>query len=267
MLPYRYAHWFILALIGVAGLAFTRSYLSVLSEAPLAFHVHGISAALWMLLLAAQSWAAHNGQWTLHKTTGRSIFVLAPIFLVGNLMVIQTFDPARGPFEALFASPLAALDALAVVSFLFLIYWALKYRRTVQLHSGFMLATLLTSLAPIFVRITPAFMPGLTIRGPEDLSNFGGNYIIIQSLILLLCVYLYLRSRPYGAPWLFGFVITAAQLAIFLIVPSTNIWQPIHAAYQSTPTGLIIGAGLIVGAATVWLGWQAGKKPAPAPAQ
>ena len=52
-MPYRHAHWYILALIPASVLAFLP-YLLDLGEANFAIHVHSITATLWIVLLAAQ---------------------------------------------------------------------------------------------------------------------------------------------------------------------------------------------------------------------
>ena len=82
-MPYRFAHWLILMLIVLTVPAFWRSYLSDLSSSRIELHVHGVTASIWMALLAIQSWAIHNRHRRLHSTLGKASFVLFPFLLVG----------------------------------------------------------------------------------------------------------------------------------------------------------------------------------------
>ena len=82
-MPYRFAHWLILMLIVLTVPAFWRSYLSDLSSSRIELHVHGVTASIWMALLAIQSWSIHNRHRRLHRTLGKASFVLFPFFLVG----------------------------------------------------------------------------------------------------------------------------------------------------------------------------------------
>ena len=69
-MPYRFAHWLILMLIVLTVPAFWRSYLSDLSSSRIELHVHGVTASIWMALLAIQSWSIHNRHRRLHRALG-----------------------------------------------------------------------------------------------------------------------------------------------------------------------------------------------------
>ena len=116
-MPYRHAHWYLLALFPLAGLAFWPSYLSQLRTAPGEFHLHGITATLWLILLVAQSWTMHSGKRSLHRTLGTTSLVLFPLFLMGGVGIFFGMADRYvqgSPFHALFAPKLAWLDFVAV---------------------------------------------------------------------------------------------------------------------------------------------------------
>src|SRR5215203_5407690 len=86
-MPFRHAHWWILPLFPFAALAFWFSYLSVLSTSPASYHLHGITASLWLILLAIQSCSIHHGRRAFHRTNGLVSFALFPLFLAGGATI------------------------------------------------------------------------------------------------------------------------------------------------------------------------------------
>jgi hypothetical protein len=69
-MPCRHAYWYLLTAFPLAGLAFWPNYLSQFATSPLEFHMHGITASLWLTLLVFQSWTIQNGQREMHRQTG-----------------------------------------------------------------------------------------------------------------------------------------------------------------------------------------------------
>ncbi len=63
-----------------------------------------------------------------------------------------------------------------MAAYVTLYYRALKYRRKVWLHSGYMLATPLILFESPLSRVFGAWMPGLTIRGPQDFDRLISNH-------------------------------------------------------------------------------------------
>ena len=129
-MPYRHAHWYLLLLFPLTGLAFWPNYFSKFAASPYAFHVHGITASLWIALLALQSWTIHNRRNALHRAGGVASLALFPFFLVGGLLVLQTmaakFAAQDGPFYSLFGARLGTADTLSSIALPFLFYQALR---------------------------------------------------------------------------------------------------------------------------------------------
>jgi hypothetical protein len=46
LMPYRHAHYYLLLLVALTGLAFWPIYFSILPSASVALHIHGFSASL-----------------------------------------------------------------------------------------------------------------------------------------------------------------------------------------------------------------------------
>ena len=271
-MPYARAHYFLAALLPLIGLAFWPFYFSRLAESPLAIHAHGVTASAWLLLLILQSWAIHHRRTDLHRAAGRASFILFPLFLVGGLMVLHTMAralaAAANPFQDAFGAGLGAHDLLAVATFAWLYYSALRQRRNVQLHARCMLATPLLLLAPIFSRVFVDHVPGLKITGPETLSLFTASLYLANALTLAVALALYAGAPRFGRPFLVVAVMVLLQCASFGWLNGSPAWRAFYGSLGSLPVAVPVVLGLLAGTAIVWWGWRGpqpkgGRRPLP----
>ena len=169
-MPFRHAHWWVLATFPLAALAFWPHYLSLIGTSPWSYHVHGITASMWLLLLAIQSWSIHHGKRDFHRSMGLVSFALFPLFLAGGATIFigmaERFVEASSPFYQLYPPRLAWLDFVAIAGLAFFYFQALRYRRFVGKHSSYLLATAVFLLPPILGRLAPLPM-GLNPAMPE----------------------------------------------------------------------------------------------------
>ena len=180
-MPYRHAHWYLLALFPLAGLAFWQSYLSQFTSASAEFHAHGLTASAWLILLVMQSWTVHHGRRQTHRTVGTASLVLFPLFLMGGAGIFFGMADrfaAGSPFHVLYAPNLVWLDVVGVGGFAYFYYEALRQRRKVHPHSGYLLATAIMLLPPIFGRLMA--IP-LGVTGPEDFGKLGTGFQIANA--------------------------------------------------------------------------------------
>ena len=155
-MPYRKAWLWVLVLFALTFVAFWPGYFSKLPEKKIAHHYHAASSVLWMILAIVQSWTPQHNQLALHRKIGLAIFFLFPFFLVAGMWVIHVeagtvatdFSTVEGKQLAQFGF----FDPLANIAFALLFWAGLKHRYKVQLHSRYMLATLLFVVAPIGFR-------------------------------------------------------------------------------------------------------------------
>jgi uncharacterized membrane protein YozB (DUF420 family) len=260
-MPYRHAWLFVLALIAATVLAFWPGYFSVLRNAPIAFHLHGLTASLWMALLVAQSWTVHHGRRALHRTLGPATFVAVPLFIMGGFGVIQSMARATAsgadPFYQIYGARLGSYDVLATATFAWVVGSALKERRNVQLHARYMLSTTLLLIGPVFARITDRFLPGFIIRGPQDFPLFAWNVHLVALIGIGIAAWLYAANRRFGRPWLIVGGVTLLQSILFETLARTAIWQRLFESIAFVPTPLWLALGLVAGIAAVWFGWNA----------
>lgn len=262
-MPYRYAHWYLLALFPFAGLAFWQSYLSQLSTSSMEFHAHGISATLWMILLVVQSWTMASGHRQLHRTLGTTSLVLFPLFLAGGASIFFGMADryvAGSPFHVMYAPRLAWLDFVGVAGFAYFYYEALRQRRKVHAHSGYMLATVFFLLPPIFGRLMA--IP-LGVRGPEDFGKLGTGFQIANVLIALLAFVIASRRGRNGRPFAIVGVLTLLSSFLYQTVGGMPAWHAVFARAAELPTAPFALAAGLAGAVIAYAGWIAGRRTLP----
>lgn len=258
-MPYRHAWLFIVALIAATVFAFWRSYFDVLSSAPAGFHIHGVTATLWMLLLLAQSWTPHRGQMAAHRYVGRLTFVATPLFAAGAMGVLHSMAVSTrdgNPFYALWGVKLSVLDALAFGAVLYAVGMALRHRQNVRLHARYMLSTALPLVSPVLGRVFNQTVPGLIIRGPQDFPVFGGGVQLANLVAGLVALWLWRRDPRHGRPWAVALGVIVVQMIGFQAMSATGPGRAAFEGLGGAPLAVMLGLGLLMGGATVALGWN-----------
>jgi hypothetical protein len=265
-MPYRHAHWYLLSLFPLAGLAFWPSYVSQLRTAGAEFHAHGITASLWIALLAFQSWTIHRGRRETHRSAGMLSLALFPLFLAGGVSIFigmaKRFEAGTSPFHLMYAPRLAWLDVVAVIGMAAFYYLALKHRRKVHVHSRYLLATALFLMPPILSRLSP-FIPPLSPSGPADFYKIGYGVHIANSITIATALLLALRAPKHGRPWFAGAALVAASMVLFETVGRWPAWQALFVHAAGLPVLPVILAAAAAGAAIAWAGWTAGRRTQP----
>ena len=263
-MPYRHAHWFVLGLFPLVGLAFWPGYLSIIAKAPPQLHAHGITATCWLVLLVAQSWTIHHGQRPLHRTLGLAGLVIFPLFLAAGAGIFvgmaQRYVAHLSPFYVVYAPRLAGIDAVAVPGFAWFFFQAMRRRRNVGLHAGYLLATTIFLLPPILGRLAPG-LPPLTPHGPADFWKLGAGFQLANAIAAGFALAVGLKAGKAGSPFLQAAAITVLGAVLFQFVGPTPWWGAAYAQVAALPEmPMDLAAGLI-GAGIAWAGWQAGKAP------
>ena len=269
-MPYRRAPYFVLAVIAVIILGFWPSYFAKWGTVPWQFHAHGVAASLWVLMVLAQSWTVHKEQLPLHRAVGKSSLLLFP-FLIGGLAAIidltgKGFVSGEGVTRALYGGQFMIGLALAIAAYVVLYYRALKFRRKVWLHSGYMLATPLILFESPFSRLMAGFVPGLTIRGPEDFDRIIPSIEWAMAFELAVIAVLWFRFRDKASPFLVAGIFIVGQMLTMGLLVDNAVLEAILGVIGRLPSAVVVLTGVAIGAATSWAGWNAGKRPAAATA-
>jgi hypothetical protein len=265
-MPYRHAHVYVLIVIAVIVAGFWPSYFAVWGSVPWQFHAHGVAASLWVTMVAAQSWSARHGRLPLHRAVGKASLLLFP-FLIGGLAAIidvtaKGYVAGDGPVRMMFGGSFLIGLALAIAAYVTVYYRALKFRRKVWIHSGYMLTTPLILFESPFGRLLNMFMPGLVISGPGDLPLIMPAILWAMAIELAVIAAIWLRYRERANPFLVAAGFIVAQMLTMGLMADSALLQSLLAMIGQAPSAAVVLAGFALGALTSWAGWQAGKRPA-----
>ena len=263
-MPFRHAHWWVLATFPVAALAFWPGYISVLGTSPASYHLHGVSASMWLLLLAIQSWSIQHDHRQFHRTNGLVSFALFPLFLAGGATIFvgmaQRFVEQASPFYQLYPPQLAWLDFVAIGGMAFFYFQALKYRRFVGKHSSYLLATAIFLLPPMLGRLAPLPL-GWNPAQPDFWEKLRIGFHLGNIATAGIAFFIAWRAGRNGKPFVQAGLLVLLSSLLFEIPGGTAPWWALYRHFADIPAlPLAIAAGLF-GAAVGWAGWRAGSRP------
>ena len=265
-MPYKHAPYYVLACIAVIVAGFWPSYFAAEKSVPWQFHAHGIAASIWVLMVLMQSITVHKQQLPLHRAVGKSSLILFP-FLIGGLAAIidltaKGYVAADSPFRVEFGGQFLIGLALAIAAYVLLYYRALKYRRKVWLHSGYMLATPLILFESPFSRVMGMVLPQFMIRGPQDMHKLIPSIEWAMAVSLAVIAAIWLKYRDKANPFLVAGAFIVAQMLTMGLMSDNALLEALLVALAKVPSAWVVISGMAIGAATSWAGWQAGKRPA-----
>ena len=265
-MPYPRAPYYMLGVIAVILIGFWPSYFAVGTQAPWQFHAHGIAASLWVLMVTAQSWTAHRkSQLPLHRAVGMASLFLFP-FLIGGLAAIidrQAHNYVAGePLHQLYGPGFMIGTMIAMAAYVTVYYRALKYRRKVWVHAGYMLSTPLILFESPFSRAAAFVVPAFKVNGPADFPHVMASILWSCALELVIIALIWWRVGERAKPFLVtaGFILVEMAAMAFAGEFAALRWLDTFIGHL--PAATIVLTGFAIGAATSWLGWQAGKRPA-----
>jgi hypothetical protein len=264
----------VLAVMVVIAVGFWPSYLAVWGSVPWQFHAHGVAASIWVTMVAAQSWTAHHRQLPLHRVFGKSSLLLFPFLIAGLAAIIDLtakgYVAGDNPARTMFGGSFLIGVALAIAAYVTVYYRALKYRRKTWLHAGYMLTTPLILFESPFGRILNMFVPGLAIRGLDDLPLIMPAIMWSMALELAVVALIWFKFRERASPFLVAAGFIVAQMLTMGLMTETQWLRSLLALLSQVPSSAVVLAGFALGALTSWAGWQAGKRaemPVPTAAQ
>lgn len=266
-MPYRFAPYFVGLVLLVIMTGFWASYFGTSDPIPLAFHVHAISAMTWLVLLIAQQVTINNRAAALHRQMGRASFVLFPFLILGFMMIIGVSAAhfiAQDAGEGIrYLAPSFGIGmGIAITAYLTLFYLALKHRRNVKLHAGYMLATPLILFESPFSRVIGNYLPWLNVINSDGPHWVLDTIAISNGIAVVFALWLWSRDRKHGAPWLIAAGFMSLQSVAMWTAPFAPAVAAGFATYAAIPESVALALGVLAGGAAVWLGWEAGKAPA-----
>ena len=181
--PYRHAHWAFLAALAVIVAGFWPSFFRSLGTGSTPHTVHGVTATLWVLALALQSYLISRGLRQWHRVVAGFALVLLPVMAGSALFMVAAMQ--RNPHMPPFLPPLLAFIDIPTIAFLLvLVGLALRNVRRPPVHKRYMSATVLLALPPALARLYPRFSPQVDFMTALHASFFT-VYLILAGLMLL----------------------------------------------------------------------------------
>lgn len=264
-MPYPRAPYYMLGVIAVILIGFWPSYFAVAPAAPWQFHAHGMAASLWVLMVTLQSWTAQRKpQLPLHRAVGMASLFLFP-FLIGGLAAIidrQSRDFVGGdPVNLLYGPGFMIGTMVAMAAYVTVYFRALKYRRKVWVHAGYMLSTPLILFESPFSRAASFVFPPFHVNGPAEFPKIMASIEWSLAIELAIIGVIWWRVRERASP----FLVTAGFIVVEMIAMgfSSNVaaLRQFDSFIGHLPHATIVLTGLAIGALTSWAGWNAGKRP------
>ena len=265
-MPYRNAPYYVLFCIAVILAGFWPSYFGTSDDIPWQFHAHGIAASIWVLMVLVQSWTVHKHQLPLHRAVGKSSLILFPFLIAGLAAIIDL--TAKGvlagnsPVRVMFGGQFLIGLALAIAAYVVLFYRALKYRRKVWVHSGYMLATPLILFESPFSRVMNMVLPPFAINGPQDFGRILTAIEWAMALELVFIAVIWWKYRERANPFLVAGGFIVAQMLTMGFLADNALLGGLMIALGGVPSVTVWLAGFALGALTAWAGWNAGKRSA-----
>ena len=263
-MPYPRAPYYMLGVIAVILLGFWPSYFTVARTVPWQFHAHGMAASLWVLTVTAQSWTAqHKNQLQLHRSVGKASLFLFP-FLTGGLAAIisrQGEDFVAGePVNLLYGPGFMLGTMVAIAAYVTVYYRALKFRRKVWVHAGYMLSTPLILFESPFSRIMGLYIPRFEVHGPADFPHVMETILWSCGIELAIIGFIWWRVRDRARPFLVTGGFIAVEVLAMVFASDFQILKRFDTLIGQAPGAPIWFIGFTIGALTSWAGWQAGKR-------
>lgn len=254
-----------LGVIAVIIAGFWPSYFAVAGNVPWQFHAHGIAASCWVLLVTAQSWTAHRKiQLPIHRAVGKVSLLLFPFLIAGLAAIIdrQGRDYVAGDQVNLLYGPgFLTGTMVAMTAYVTVFYRALKYRRKVWVHAGYMLSTPLILFESPFGRVVNLYVPGFTVQGPADFPRIMSAILWSMALELVIIAVIWWRVGERAKPFLVtaGFIVV--EIIAMAFASDFRVLKQFDTFIGHLPAATIVLTGFAIGAVTSWLGWHTGKRP------
>ena len=263
-MPYPHARYYVLGVIAVIIAGFWPSYLAVATTVPWQFHAHGVAASIWVLMVLFQSWSVQKEQLPLHRAVGKASLFLFPFLIAGLAAItnVQARNWVAGEALHLLYGPGFLIGTLvAMAAYVTVYYRALKYRRKVWVHAGYMLSTPLILFESPFSRLLGLYVPSFAVRGPADFPRVMASIEWSMALELAIIAVLWWRFRERAAPFLVTAGFIAVEMLAMGFASRFEMLKQLDTFVGHLPATAVVLAGFAIGAATSWAGWEAGKRP------
>ncbi len=224
MKKYHNLHWWLMLPFVIVVAGFTPSYWSRFGEASFAWHLHGLSATLWYVLLIVQPWLATRGKIKQHRRLGMAGILLAGM-VAGTALVripanITASKEVPMPWLQNFLYGISLFDLLSIMGFIICVIigvWRAKKRDD---HEMWMISTVFWSLMAGLARLGRNMV--VSMRGPESTFNILDAVFWFNLPMMAVMIFICYRLRNWHPAMLAAM---AVNLLLFFIEPiGQSLW-------------------------------------------
>lgn len=158
----RLIYFFVVVLV-ITNLGFYKTYLIHFPKFegfPWIYHIHGMLAMAWILMLIAQAYLIRAKKYDLHRLVGKLSYVIMPLFLVSLFFAAKesylTNIKTKPEADVLANMTNGGTIDIFFIGLIFAL--AMVYKKNVGYHLRFMASTGLIILAPGLGRFVFAFL-------------------------------------------------------------------------------------------------------------
>ena len=137
----------------IIAVGFSQSYFNKLDEMEFPYHLHAVSASLWMILLITQPYLYKIGNIKLHRKLGWISLILVPLLVIGGVIMIKSMINGQAYYPPGSVYKLAFIDVVTLASFVGIYALAIYYRKRLKLHARLMVITIFGPLNPALTRV------------------------------------------------------------------------------------------------------------------
>lgn len=179
---YQYAHLYLALGLVIVLIGFSKTYFGKLGDFTFPYHLHGISATLWMILLIVQPYLFQKGLLKTHRILGWTSLVLVPLIIIAGVIMMRLMIQGQENYPPNIVYKLAFIDAFTLLGFAVLYILALYFRKNLMLHSRFMVTTIFGPLVPALTRMF-IFILGIASNFNEGLTY---SYLLIEMVLIFI---------------------------------------------------------------------------------
>ena len=226
---YRNISFFCIAILAVLHWGFYRTYIQFFPDFKgfkVVHHIHGTLMLLWVLLLIVQPFLISMKRYALHRTVGKSSYILAPLVTLSIFMVsgagFHKMLSENAPEPV--AVGILALNLPGAFGFAAFYILAMLHRKQSDIHMRYMIGTALLMIGPGLGR-------GLIIYGNipfESSVSYSDEIVLLIAFALLLYDII---NRKNIKPYLTIFLVLL-MAHIFWLTKMGLVWQFIGGGFS-----------------------------------
>jgi len=180
-----------------------------------------------MLLLIIQPWLYRTGNMKWHRVLGRSSFVLVPLIFVSGLNMIHLMLTNLENYPPVIPYQLAFIDFTVLPLFVLFYSLAIIHRKKVQLHSRYMVCTIIGPLIPAVTRML------FIIPAIDSFDKSLNISYVIMEIVLLILLYDDKCSGKIRLPYLLALIVFLTDHLLMNFASQWAWWRSIMDTYAS----------------------------------